>query len=208
MVKIGSFKVDLDRVAAAVGQAETRTAGEIVPMIVEVSGEYSEARYLVTLIVLTLGSLAGWLFAPPWVLDLPRFLVFQLLLCMAGWFLGSIPGVVRLFAGSRRMEENVELAAHAAFLRQGLTETRERTGVLIYISLLERRVEILGDKGIHEKVGKDFWHEEVNKLARGIRERRTTDALLEVIGDIGRKLSEHFPQKGENPNELPDHLRS
>lgn len=207
MVKIGGYKIDLEKVKSAVEAAEAGTSGEIVPMVVAVSGEYSETRYLVSFLVLALGSVGAWLLSPPWVLDLPRFLALQLLLCVVGWTLGSVPGVVRFFSGARRMEENVEAAAHAAFLRQGLIETRDRTGVLIYISLLEHQVEILGDKGIHEKVGKDFWAEEVKRLVDGIRAGRMNESLLDVVGDVGRKLAEHFPRKEGDMNELPNELR-
>jgi putative membrane protein len=209
MVKFGKPRWDLRKVKEAVVDAEAHTSGEIVPMIVELSGEYSEVRYFIALFLVFLGSIVAWLFAEqfPWTVELNHLLLGQLMLAVLGWLLGSLPPLVRLCAGKKRMSENVHSAALAAYLRHGLSETRDRTGVLIYVSMLEHRVEILGDRGIHEKVGEGFWLKETEQLVKGIRADRAVDALAEVIQDIGAKLKEYFPKKTDDSNELDDHLR-
>jgi putative membrane protein len=124
-----------------------------------------------------------------------------------GWMLGKVPAVVRWSVGPGWLGAEVHESAQAAFLRHGLTETRDRTGVLIYISLYEHRVEILADKGIHSKVGEGFWRDEVAKITRGIREKKGGAVTAQVIREIGGKLAEHFPQLADDKNELTNQVR-
>lgn len=210
MVKLNHPGWDLNAIKNAVIDAEAKTSGEIVPVIVESSGDYSSYRYLISLLFVAIGSAAAWLLSDrfPWVVDLSHLLLVQLMLAALGWLVGALAPVTRLLAGKLHLAENAHSAALAAFLRHGLGETRDRTGVLIYVSLLEHRVEILGDRGIHEKVGEGFWNGEVAKLVAGIRAGRPAEATAEVIREIGEKLAHYFPKRGDDTNELDDHLRT
>jgi putative membrane protein len=76
--------------------------------------------------------------------------------------------------------------------------------VLIFISLLERKVWILGDRGINAKMGHNAWKGLVSELTQGIKENRAADALCTVIIKLGDTLAEHFPKKDDDTNELPD----
>jgi putative membrane protein len=106
------------------------------------------------------------------------------------------------------MTEEVKQAAHVSFLRHGLMNTRDRTGVLVFVSLRERRVQILADKGISDKVGKGYWKEEALKLVERIQAGRAAEGMVSVIQDIGQKLEKHFPRKADDTNELSNSLRS
>jgi putative membrane protein len=92
------------------------------------------------------------------------------------------------------------------FLELGVIETRDRSGVLVFLSELERRVEILGDRGIHEHVGNEAWQAMVDELVGAIRGGRAADGLATIIGRIGRELAAKFPPRADDTNELPDQV--
>jgi uncharacterized membrane protein len=95
--------------------------------------------------------------------------------------------VSRLFWG------NVERAAEKAFVRLGMSGTRERNGVLFFIVPSRRRFVVLGDRGIHEKVGQAFWHHVVEKMSEKFRTGDFTGGLVRGIEEAGEQLAAHFP---------------
>jgi uncharacterized membrane protein len=95
--------------------------------------------------------------------------------------------VTRLFWG------DVEKAAWKAFHRLGVSRTRDRNGVLIFVVPARRRFVVLGDAGIHEKVGTEFWTSVAGELSRHFRDGRFTDGLVAAVGQIGTQLATHFP---------------
>jgi putative membrane protein len=102
------------------------------------------------------------------------------------------------------MEAEVERAAFTHFFTEGLHTTREATGVLIFLSVLERRVWILGDRGINARIQPKSWQEFVDRLTAGIRDNHRCDALCRVIGEIGEVLADRFPPRTDDRNELED----
>lgn len=102
---------------------------------------------------------------------------------------------------------NVEKAADRAFTRMGMTKTRLRNGVLIFVVPSRRRFVVLGDNGIHEKVGQEFWQMVASHLENHFRVGEFTEGLLGAIGEIGEQLAVHFPYQGERDlNELPNEI--
>jgi uncharacterized membrane protein len=106
--------------------------------------------------------------------------------------------VARLFWGS------VEKAADKAFLRMGMSRTRQRNGVLFFVVPSRRRFAVLGDQGIHEKVGQEFWDSIAAVLSERFREGDFTGGLVRGIEEVGRQLSVHFPYVKGDTDELPD----
>ena len=96
--------------------------------------------------------------------------------------------------------------ALAAFYQKGLYRTKDQTGILIFISLLERKVWILGDRGINEKIEPGHWQSLAGELARGIRVGRGGEALCRVIAGCGSELARHFPRRRDDRNELTDDI--
>jgi putative membrane protein len=196
-------------IESAVKAAESQTSGEIVPVVTGASGDYSRVGNRLGFAGFLIASaLAAWVhlefpfFGPPYLFGL------QLVGASIGWGLGRLPPVVRLLMGEKKLAAEVHEAAFAAFARNGLHHTREETGILVFVSLLEHRVEILADRGIHAKVGEDFWKIEVQKIVLGIREGRAAETLAAVIREMGDRLREHFPRSADDRNELGDELRS
>lgn len=90
------------------------------------------------------------------------------------------------------------------FSRLRVWDTRHASGVLIYVLLADRRVEILADRGIDAKVGQAVWQGICAGMEEAFRAGRFEDGALHGIREVSRVLAEHFPPQGDNPDELPD----
>lgn len=100
---------------------------------------------------------------------------------------------------------NVRRAAERAFVRLGMTRTRERNAILFFVVPARRRLVLLGDAGIHEKVGQEFWEAAVAAVTARFRDGDFTEGLVRGIEEVGRRLAEHFPyDPAHDVNELPD----
>ena len=95
--------------------------------------------------------------------------------------------VSRLFWG------NVEKAAEKAFVRLGMTRTRERNGVFFFVVPSRRKFVVLGDQGIHAKVGQEFWRQVADRVSERFREGDFTGGLVKGIEEVGEQLAAHFP---------------
>jgi putative membrane protein len=200
---------DREKIRAAVQAAEKQTRGEIVPMVVAVSGHYDTPHLLGSLLALLM--LAGLLLSEHdgWSASYspPVILLVVLVAYILGSVAGSLPVLIRLLTPNHRMDLQVRRRAQAAFYEHGLHKTREASGILIMISLLERRVQILADRAIDEKVPPATWDTVVYQLVSAIKEGRPTDGLCRAIAQCGALLAEHFPARpGDNPDELSDDL--
>jgi len=99
----------------------------------------------------------------------------------------------------------IEKAADKAFLRMGMTRTKDRNGVLFFVVPARRKFVVLGDRGIHERVGQDFWHRIVAVVSEKFRERDFTSGLVRGIEEVGEQLAAHFPyDPATDKDELPD----
>jgi uncharacterized membrane protein len=100
---------------------------------------------------------------------------------------------------------DVQKAAERAFVRMGMTATKDRNAVLFFVVPSRRKLVVLGDRGIHAKVGQDFWHRTVRIVSEKFREGEFTDGLVEGILAAGEQLATHFPfDAAGDSNELPD----
>jgi len=107
--------------------------------------------------------------------------------------------VSRLFWG------NIETAADKAFVRLGMTRTKERNGVLFFVVPSRRKFVVLGDRGIHERVGQEFWESVAAIISEKFREGDFTGGLLNGIEKVGEELATHFPyDPTTDKNELSD----
>jgi uncharacterized membrane protein len=101
----------------------------------------------------------------------------------------------------------VRPVAERTFRRLGMTATKDRNGILFFIVPSRRRFVILGDEGIHAKVGQEFWDALTADLSGEFKQGRFQDGLLKAIADVGEKLATHFPYDPlTDKNELPDDI--
>ena len=99
-------------------------------------------------------------------------------------------------------EGNALEQAIKVFERLGMHRTDERNGVLLYISLTDRKLAVIGDKGIHERVGEAYWHALVAAVRERMRQRQTRDGLVHALAEVGRELGRHFPRHPHDKNQL------
>ncbi len=196
-----------ERIKAATHEAESRTIGEIAVMVVESSDRYIEAEIIGGVILGSLFSLiitvlffhsSLWSYIPlSFVFYFPSFFLFKMQ-----------PGLRTAFIGHTRKTHAVRQRALRAFYEKGLYKTRHNTGVLFFVSQLERKVWVLADKGIHEKISQEPLNKLAQSVSQGIREGRACDALCEAIKEAGDLLAGHFPKTPEDTDELPDKVMS
>jgi putative membrane protein len=192
-------------VRTAVSAAEARTSGEIVPLLITRSDDYREAGAQAAAVIaaalalglaLAIHDTSVWFFLPATlVLYFPALAVVQ-----------RLPRLKLAFTPAGRVRETVQLRAVRAFYENGLHRTREQNGILIFISLLEHKVWILGDRGINAVIPPDRWIALASTLSSGIRQDRLTETLVGVIAEMGEILGQHFPLRNDDTNELPNLL--
>lgn len=98
------------------------------------------------------------------------------------------------------------LRAEEVFLKLKMQKTKLRTGALIYAAVKDRKLAIIGDKGIHDVVGSDFWEKERDLLVEYFSKGNYAEGLVKVIGLIGEQLQQFFPQQPGDKNELPNEV--
>ena len=94
--------------------------------------------------------------------------------------------------------------AQEIFERIGMTNTKDRNGVLVFIGLASRRFAILGDDGIHQRVPEGFWDGIVSQMGVAFKDDRFADGIIQAVHRIGEQLQEFFPYQRDDVNELPD----
>lgn len=196
---------DLEAVHAALRAAEQRSVGEIVPMIVERSDTHPAAQWRAAVAMATAGSL---LLAPWLPFDAPHWLfACQVGLGLAGFGLArALVDLRRSFVHESRATALAEEQAFQEFFRLKLHESAARSGVLLFVSLFERRVVVLADAGIDERVpDAAAWTATRDAVLAGIARGSLRDGLLAGIGHLGDVLADHFPATSGR-NEIPDRV--
>ena len=196
------------RVAEAVRRAEALSRGQIVPVVVGRSDAYPEARWrgglLAAAAITAILLVAG---VPVTAAELP---VFQVAAGALGALLATWDPVARLLSGQRAMDEAVRARALRAFHEHGLHRTQEGTGVLVFASLFEHQAVVLGDHGIHARMGDD-WNQVVGAVAAGLRAGEPARGFVDAVAMCGARLAQHFPRDPAAqppPNELEDAIRT
>ena len=218
---------DLEAIEAAVRGAEARTSGEIYCVVAEQSAHYGETPLAwaagIALLAPAALLIAGIHVTVPGLIDewtaaqvgaaaeaAARAALVGALLLQAALFtlvaiLVSLPPV-RLALTPRSLKRHeVKRRAGEIFLSKNLHLTRERTGVLIFVSLAERMAEIIADEGIAAHVESHVWDRAMAALAEGLKRGEPAAGFAGAIGLCADVLAERFPANPtDNPNELPD----
>ena len=115
-------------------------------------------------------------------------------------------GEIRVFVESRCSYVDPVDRAVEVFFGLKMEKTEDRNGVLLYIAMKDHQLAVFGDKGIHEKVGTDFWNKEVSQMLSSFSRENYAEGIVKIITDIGDALVTHFPYENEDRNELPDDI--
>jgi len=195
---------DRRRITAAIRDVESRTSGELVTVVARVSDSYAAFPLLAAALLALLAPAVVWFAAP----DLDQLDVYAIQL---GVFVAVAaatlwrPLCMRLVPAAVKRRQAGRLAREQ-FHALGLDQTRGRTGVLLFVSVAERYVEILADRGIDEKVPAGTWNGIVAAFTRQLREGKIADGFVGALTACGTPLIAHFPRAAEDRNELPDVL--
>jgi len=185
-----------------VQQIETTSDAEVVLIVRARSGSYRHADYLFGAVLAFVGLLL-LLFLP---LDFHEYWVpiDVVLLFAVGAFLSSRSNLLRrLLTSETSRSAAVRQGAASMFYEAGIANTNAEMGLLIYLSILERRLELIADRGILKGVNALEWNELVFELHAAGR-KPEPQSLQDGLQKLGGLLAKHLPASGENPNELPD----
>jgi putative membrane protein len=191
------------RLEAAVLDAEAHTRGELVLAIARACDEYGAVGWWLGVGLAALAFLGLGLAAPP--LPWTAYLGAQALALALGHALARVEPVRRRLLPPALAERRTGERALRCFAEQGLARTRGRTGILIFVALLERRVIVLGDEGIDRVLAPDeSWQEVVDLALVGLRDRRALEGVEAAVRRCGAILARHLPAPERDPNELPN----
>ena len=115
-------------------------------------------------------------------------------------------GEIRIYVQRGELEGDAFDYAQRRFRQLGMEQTRERNGVLIYVAPRARKFAVIGDEGVHQKCGDEFWQDLVEKMREHFIREEFTDALVEAIESAGQLLARYFPKSSDRGNELPDSI--
>ena len=211
------------RVSDAVSLAERSSDGEIVTIVTDLSDHYQDissrwAAAMALLFLIALPIAPGFwrgamdLLSSGWSQDYSPA-AFLTAIAATAVFLYFVASLMlenmnlRLFLTPSSVKEDRVRARAVQLFRVG-TESRTdgRTGILIYLSMMERRAEIVADSAIGAKVAPQEWAEAMGAMIDEVKQGRPGDGMVAAVERVGAILTQHFPKSDGNPNELPDRL--
>lgn len=209
----------LKRITEAVKKAESNTTGEIALAITKESAHYSFFELMAAVIFSALvfcvlvpfaGPITSWFSATFWTVPAWYVPAFYGVTCFGlialCFYAANIPAIDRIVVPSGVRSICVTHRAFRYFTESGVYETKEHSGILIFISLLEKQVRIVADTGISAKISQDLWKLIADSLAEGIGSGKTEEAITDAVAKCGELLTQNFPAHGDNPDELSDAL--
>lgn len=193
---------DREQIKALITEAENKSDSELVPMIVSRSDSYPAAHFRSAIIFSFLFSLILY-FSPLSIINPIYFLWIQIPGLIIGYFMGNIRWITRLLITKHEIEYEVKQRAIEAFFEHNLHTTDKHNGVLIFISLLERKIKIITDVGVREKVDQKIWDEIIFSFTTNVRTGEFIEALKGTISATSDVLENYFPRNGaKKKNEL------
>jgi putative membrane protein len=217
---------DHEKIKAAIEAAEARTSGEVYGVVARECSDYWEVPLawgvIVALLAPAVAFLLGW--GPDAVTRLTGgwtaahatevdaavgqalivYVTAQAVLFVLTVVIVSIPPIRRLLTPGPLKRERVHRRALEQFAAQGIHLTSDRSGVLIFASLMERRVSVIADAGVIAKLGPEPWSKVVACLVKGMKKRDPGTGFAEAIAAAADVMAAHCPRRADDKNELPD----
>ena len=196
-----------EKIEAAIQVAEKKTNGEIVVHVSKQSVSYLIGAFLCSLSLgitsLILETISN-LYLTNEVSGFEK--LFSVGIFIVGFVLAYfVPNVCIIFVPQNEIYKRVIQKAQLIFLEKELFKTKDRTGLLIFISQLERKVEVLGDTGINNQIAPAQWENIVNEITLGIKNKNASDGIIKGISLASELLvSSNFHIKPDDENELPN----
>ena len=190
-------------ITAAIKDVEAKTAAEVEVAVRRVSGTYRDVYFLFGF-AFALVVLAVLLFHPkPWAaksMPIDVAIAFAVGSALAGHFWN----LARILVPGKRQAAQVRAAALATFTELGVSRTHGRHGILVYVSLFERRVEVVPDLGIDVVAMGNGWPKGLDAMQAAMHHRHDLDAFIEALRALGPVLAAAMPRTADSVNELPD----
>ena len=194
---------DRQRISAAIRAAEAGTSGEIVCVLAQTS---SDATGLPILLAAAAALAFPWLLVAVTAMPVTRILLLQIILfvglavtlCLPRMRVALVPRAMRRATAHR--------AAMEQFMIRGIARKKDRTGILVFVSLAERYARIIADEGIAARVHQKEWQGAVDALVTHMSGGRIADGFIAAIEACGRVLASHFPRSAASQDELPDRI--
>lgn len=209
---------DRAAVEAAIAEAESGTSGQIVPVVATSSGRYDRAEDLFGLFFALVALAVAWVLfqgAPTadWseVVTPALGLSSVIAIVFGGFIVGTVLAshvpLLRLpFVPRSEMQAEVERAASAAFHSHQVRRTAAGTGILIYVSLQERMVRVIGDDLVAEQISAADWDAICQVVVDGMRRGESAAGLVNALQKAGELLGRLLPRDADDHNEIADHL--
>ena len=194
---------DRARISMAIRAAEKKTSGEIVCVLAQSSSDVTALPILVAAVV----ALAlPWLLVALTAMSVHRILVLQVLVFVALALVLCVPQVRVALVPRRARRAVAHRAAMEQFTIRGIARTKNRTGILIFVSLAEHYARIIADMGIAGRVPQSEWQDAIDALVTHMKYGRIADGFIMAIDVCGRVLATHFPRTETSRDELPDRI--
>jgi putative membrane protein len=194
---------DHERIASAIRSAEAKTSGEIVCVLARTS---SHATALPVVIAAAAALALPWLLVDFTAMTVHRILSLQVIVILALLVLLCLPRVRVVLMPRKARRAIAHRVAMEQFVSRGLARARDRSGILIFVSLAERYARIIADEGIAARVPQAEWQAAIDALVAHMRDGRIADGFITAIDLCGDKLAQHFPRAGASHDGLPDRI--
>ncbi len=194
---------DHERIARAIHSAEGKTSGEIVCVLARTS---SHATALPVLIAAAAALALPWLLVDLTAMTVHRILLLQVIVFLALLVLLCLPRVRVALMPRKARRAIAHRVAMEQFVSRGIARTKDRSGILIFVSLAERYARIIADEGIAARVPQTEWQAAIDALVAHMRDGRIADGFITAIDLCGNKLAQHFPRTAAGSAVLPDRI--
>ncbi|MPZ57566.1 MAG: hypothetical protein GEU91_13915 [Rhizobiales bacterium] len=194
---------DRERISLAIRSAETKTSGEIVCVLAQSS---SDAKALPIFIAALVALALPWLLVALTAMPVQRIFLLQILVFVALTVLLCLPRVRVALMPRAARRAVAHRVAMEQFVIRGLTRKKDRTGILIFVSLAERYARIVADDGIAARVPQPEWRGAVDALVVHMHDGRVADGFISAIDICATILATHFPHTETSRDELPDRV--
>jgi putative membrane protein len=194
---------DRERISAAVHAAEAKTSGGIVCVLAQTS---TGATALPVLIAAGIALALPWLLVATTAMPVFRILSLQIAAFIGVTALLCLPRVRALLIPRAARRAIAHRAALEQFVVRGIAHTKDRTGILIFVSLAERYARIIADDGIAARVPQADWQGAIDVLVSHMRDGRIAEGYIAAIEVCGKVLATHFPRDSVNRDELRNRI--
>jgi putative membrane protein len=194
---------DRDRISTAIRAAEAKTSGEIVCVLARTS---SDATALPIFLAAVVALAVPWLLLAFTAFSVHRILLLQIVVFFALTVLLCLPRVRVALLPRRARRAAAHRAAMEQFVIRGIGRKKDRSGILIFVSLAERYARIIADQGIAARVPQSGWQAAVDSLITHMSSGRIADGFITAINACGTVLMTHFPRNEMSRHELPERI--